>query len=162
MTTKTQELQRWIRQYRQETGIKEVDNRELAVWLKAKGWPMPKPQDPVDLLARQLSEASRLEIRVDEVTGRDYRAYHCFEVTQPNGKQLHLWVDIDEAKRPQMWKALINKRDQMAGEAVRMADDQDHWNRKNPDQEPIAIPLDFGPDVEWSRNAPGDDEKKAS
>lgn len=60
--------------------------------------------------------------------------------------------------RVQMWKALINKREQMVGEAGRMADDQDHWNRINPDQEPINIPLDIGPDVEWSRNAPGEDE----
>jgi len=159
MATRTQELQRWIRQYRFETGIKEVDNRELALWLKAKGWTMPVPTDPVDILAKQLSEAARLETRRDSVTGRDYRAYHCYTVPQPGTTQLHLWVDIDEANRRQMWKSLIKKREQMVGEAVRVADDQDHWNRINPGEEPINIPLDFGPDVEWSRNAP--DEKSA-
>jgi hypothetical protein len=159
MATKPQELQRWIRQYRQESGIKEVDHHDLAVWLKAKGWPMPTPANPIDMLAKQISEAARQETRRDSATGRDYRAYHCFKVPQPNGTQLHLWVDIDEATRSQMWKSLINKREQMVGEAVRVADDQDHWNRINPSQEPINVPLDFGPDVEWSRNAPGEDEK---
>src|SRR5690349_7257524 len=136
MATKPQELARWMVVYRRETGIKEVDHRELAQWLKKKGWPMPVPDDPIDLLAKQLSEVARQETRKDTVTGREYRAYHAFSVPQPNGTQLHLWVDIDEATRKQMVKSMVNKREQVVGEVVRMADDCDHWNRINPKEEP--------------------------
>lgn len=156
--TKTQELQRWITEYRRTTGIKEVDHHELAKWLKKKGWPMPRPKDEVDLLAKQISEAARQQTRQDRTTGDEYRAYHSFTVMSGSG-QLTLWVDIDEATRPQMWKSSMNKREQMVGEAWRLTIDVEHWNRVNPDQEPIQVPLDFGPDVEWRKNAP---DKKAS
>lgn len=159
MASKHVELQRWIREYRSKTGIKEVDHHKLAKWLKARGWKMPEPQDPIDMLAKQLSEAARLETREDEVTGHEYRAYHSFTVKLPNGQQLHLWVDIDEASRQQMLKSSMNKREQMIGEALRLANDVEHWNRINPDKEPIQIPLDFTDDVEWRRNAPEEDEK---
>lgn len=159
MATKRQELARWIHEYRRVTKIKEVDHHELAMWLKKRGWPMPVPADPIDLLAKQLSEAARHETREDRTTGEDYRAYHAFTVPQPNGQQLTLWVDIDEATRLQMWKSGVNKREQMVGEALRHTIDFEHWNRINPDQEPLQFPLDFTDDVEWRRNAPNEDEK---
>jgi hypothetical protein len=159
MAGKRQELARWIYEYRRTTGIKEVDHHNLATWLKKRGWPMPVPADPVDMLAKQLSEVARLETRKDNVSGEDYRAYHAFTVPQPNGQQLTLWVDIDEATRSQMRKSGINKREQMVGEAVRHTIDFDHWNRINPDQEPLQFPLDFTDDVEWRRNAPDENEK---
>ena len=157
--TKTQELQRWIREYRSTTGIKEVNHHELAAWLKRKGWPMPKPKTDVDLLAEKISEAARLETRQDKITGDQYRAYHSFTVPNGSNGQLTLWVDIDEATRVQMWKSTVNKREQMVGEAWRLTIDVEHWNRINPDQEPIQVPLDFQPDVDWRRNAPNEDEK---
>lgn len=121
---------------------------------------MPKPKTDVELLAEKISEAARLETRQDKVTGLQYRAYHSFTV--PNGGgQLTLWVDIDEATRPQMWKSTMNKREQMVGEAWRITIDVEHWNRINQDKEPIQVPLDFAPDVEWRRNAPNEDEKSA-
>ena len=73
--------------------------------------------------------------------------------------QLTLWVDSDEANRRQMDKLAKKFRDQMVGEAFRLAMTVEHWNRINPDEEPIQIPLDLGPDVEWMRNAPNEDEK---
>jgi hypothetical protein len=156
--TKTQELQRWIGEYRRTTGIKEVDHHDLAKWLKRKGWPMPKPKDEIDLLAKQISDAARLQTRQDTVTGDEYRAYHSYTVPSGNG-QLTLWIDIDEATRPQMWKSTVNKREQVVGELWRMAIDTEHWSRINPDQEPIQVPLDFTYDIEWRKNAPNEGEK---
>ena len=156
--TKTQELQRWIREYRRTTGIKEVDHHILAEWLKKKGWPMPKPKSDVEMLAKQISDAARLETRQDKIAGEEYRAYHSFTV--PSGKgQLTLWVDIDEATRSQMWKSTVNKREQVVGELWRMTIDTEHWSRVNPDEDPIQMPLDFTDDIEWRRNVPKDDEK---
>ena len=58
-----------------------------------------------------------------------------------------------------MVKSAQNKREQMVGEAWRVTIDLEHWNRINPDKDPIKIEMDFGPDIEWRRNAPNEDEK---
>jgi hypothetical protein len=55
-----------------------------------------------------------------------------------------------------MLKCFVQRRQQMVGDAVQLADDVDHWNYVNPAEAPIRIPFDFGPDIEWSRNAPGE------
>ena len=158
MARKAQELQRWIREYRRVTGLKEVDHHELARWLKAKGWPMPKPRNDIDLLAKQISDAARQDTRLESTTGLEYRAYHSFTARSIHGQRT-LWVDIDEATRQQMLKSTMNKREQMVGEAWRMTVDVEHWNRSNPAQEPIEVPLDFSDDVEWRRNTPQASEK---
>lgn len=70
-----------------------------------------------------------------------------------------LWIDIDEptTTRNTMLKCLINHREQMIGEAVQIDNDTEHWNRTHPDQEPIQIPLDFTPDVEWRKQSADED-----
>ena len=50
----------------------------------------------------------------------------------------------------------------MVGEAVRMADTADHWNRMHPNEEPIQMELDFAPDVLWARHAPPEGDEKAA
>ncbi len=49
------ELQRIIRLYREETGESELDMHEIARFALSKGWPMPKPKSPIDLLAEQIT-----------------------------------------------------------------------------------------------------------
>jgi hypothetical protein len=58
-----------------------------------------------------------------------------------------------------MVKALTQYREQMVGEAVMASDTADHWSRVNPGQQRILFETDFTDDVEWRRNAPGEDEK---
>jgi hypothetical protein len=155
VANKTQELQKLIRWYKQETGIKDVNMHAVAEFAMEHGWKMPKPKSEVDLLAQDLSKAAREEIRVDRKTGKPYRANHAY--TAPNGQgQLTLWIDIDEAPRFVMHKSLINRRNQMVGDALQLRLDQLHWNAINPNDEPIEIPLDFEDDVEWRLNTPDD------
>ena len=45
----------------------------------------------------------------------------------------------------------------MVGDGVQLTFDADHWNSIHPDEEPIDIPMDFVPDVEWRKNAPDED-----
>ena len=152
---KNQEKQRLLRAYRDQTGEKEVDMRDVARFAVRMGMKLPDPIDPIDRLAKQFSLAARQETRVDKVTGRPYRANHAWP-TMKDGEQTHLWVDMDEAPRDRMFPSLQNRREQMVGDAVQLTFDAEHWNRMNPDQEPIVIELDFGPDVEWRRNTPED------
>lgn len=155
--TKTEEMQRIIQRYKKEHNVTEVDLYEVSKYAAKKlGWPLPKPKDPIDLLANQFAKAARQETRHDKKTGRPYRVNHAVPVTQ-GSRQYNLWVDIDEAPRPQMHKSCIRRREQMVGDALQLTLDIDHWNDTNSDKEPIVMPLDLEPDVEWRKNSPEED-----
>jgi hypothetical protein len=153
--SRSEEIQRWHRQYRMETGIKEVDLREFAAWMVQKGWPEPKPVSPLDQLTKQCSAALREETRNDRETGEPYRANHYYTVTR-DGENYRLWVDIDEAPRKPMHTALTMRREQSVGDVTQMTRDADHWNRINPEEEPIVLELDFTLDVEIRRSTPAE------
>ena len=153
MATKHEEMQYMIRRYKEETGKKEIDMKDVARWALLNGWPAPKPVDPVDRFARDLSKAAREEIRNDAKTGRPYRANHAV-ITEVGGQQAIVWIDIDEAPRKPMHKSLIQRREQMIGDGLQLTLDADHWNSINPTENPIVIPMDFTDDVEWRKNAP--------
>jgi hypothetical protein len=144
--------------YMQETGKTAVDMHDVARWALTKGWKLPKPADPIDLLAKQFSRAAREQTRRDPTTGRSYRAYHSFPEAQGEA-QLVLWVDIDKAARKPMVKSVNQRREQMVGDAVQLTFDIDHWNGIHPSEEPITVPLDFAPDVEWRKNSPIEDDE---
>lgn len=158
MSTKTQEMQRVIRRYREKTGVKEWDMHEVAKFATGIGWPLPEPPKPIDILAKQFSQAAREEVKHDKKTGRPYRVNHAFKVSR-GGEQLTFWVDIDEATRKTMLKSAVNRREQMVGDALQLTLDLDHWNRVNSKEEKIELPLDLGPDVNWRLNAPDENEK---
>lgn len=153
--SKHAERQKLIRYYKRETGEKEIDMEKVARFAVSKGWKLPEPIDPIKRLAEDFASSAREETRVDKDTGRPYRANHVYVVTR-GGTQLHLWVDIDEASREPMIKACVMRREQMVGDAVQLSFDMEHWNRRNPTEQPIDLPMDFGPDVEWRKNAPKD------
>lgn len=112
---KTEDLQKLIRLYKEETGTKEVDLHEVAVFARDMGYPLAQPADPLDLLVKDLARAAREETRLDKKTGRSYRVNHA--VPAPGG-QFTFWVDIDEnPPRTHMVKSLTNRREQMVGMA---------------------------------------------
>ena len=129
--------------------------KEVAKFAVSKGWELPPPTAPIDKLAKEFSQAAREEIRHDKKTKRPYRANLAIAVRQGN-EQLYLWLDIDDTNttRPRMLMNLIQRREQMVGDALQMTYDQDHWNGIHPDQEPISLPLDLTDDVEWRKNGP--------
>lgn len=161
MATKHQRMQSLIRFYKFETGQKEVDMHEVAAWAVRRGFPLPKPAEALDMLAKEFAKAAREEIRHDSQTGRPYRANHAFP-TSHGAQSSMLWIDIDEAPRSPMLKSLMKRREQMVGDGLQLSLDADHWNGSNLNEEPIVIPLDFTDDVEWRKNAPDDEEQEAS
>ena len=156
MATKRRQMQNLIRYYKDETGEKEIDMHKVAAYAAKKGWPLPRPVDPLDMLAKQFSSAAREETRYDKKTGRPYRANHAVNTFQ-GGQQLTLWIDIDEAPRKPMLKSLINRREQMVGDGLQLTLDADHWNSIHSDEGPITLPMDFTDDIEWRKNAPSED-----
>lgn len=153
MAIKRQDMQRFIRYYKEQTGNKEVNMHKVAEFAAQMGWKLPTPPSPINLLAKAFTQAAREETRKDQKTGRPYRANHAFTHTQGQ-EQMTLWVDIDEATRPQMWKSCVNRREQMVGDGLQLTLDADHWNCIHPEEEPILMPLDFTDDVEWRKNGP--------
>lgn len=158
--TKSEKLQDFVRFYKEKYGVISADMKDVAAEAEKMGWKMPNPKTPLDLLAAQFSDSQREEIRKDEETGRPYRANLAVSTWHGNTQSV-LWTDIDVATRPIAHKSLSQYRDQMVGEAVKMTLTADHWNRKNPTEQPITMQLDFGPDVEWELNAPQDDQNAA-
>lgn len=153
--TKNQQLQALINRYKQETGEKVVDMERVADWAIRLGATLPKPKTARELFAAQLADAARAEYRVDSKTGLSYRANHALRKKAGDGRQMVLWVDIEDASRPQMLWSLADRRQQMVGDAVHLKIDEMIWNSKHPDEEPIQQEMDFTFDVEERLNSPG-------
>jgi hypothetical protein len=159
MATKHELAQRMMHQYRDETGEKDVDMHKVVRFAVKRGWKLPKPEDPYDMLVKEFSAAAREEIRYDTKTKQPYRANHYFVIEQ-GGEQLRLWLDIDDdAPRYKMVKALGLRREQMIGDGLQLTRDAEHWNRINAEQEPIQLDMDLTDEIEWRKNAPGEDKK---
>lgn len=155
--SKRQERQRFIRHYKDVTGATEIDMHEVAKFAKRMGWDMPKPPSDVDMLAKLFAEDAQAERRYDDDTRKPYRAYHALPVSgQPS---LFVYIDIDDATRNQMQKSAVNRREQMVSDGYQLTLDLDHWNKINPDQEPIVLPMDLTLDIDI-RKASDDEDRK--
>ena len=145
-----------IRQYKRETGTTEIDMRKVAKWAEKKGVKAPQPKSPLELLAKQFTDAARSEIKHDPDNGRPYRVYHA--VRHDGQLGLFTWIDIHEAPRRVMQKSLVQRREQMVGDGVQLTFDLMFWNKMHPNEETINLPMDLSPDIEWRLNAPDDED----
>jgi hypothetical protein len=153
--SKRQERQRFIRHYKDVKGEQEIDMHKVAAYAKSVGWKMPTPPSDVDMLAKLLAEDAQAERRYDKQTGKPYRAYQAIPV--PSGQlNLFVYVDTDEATRPQMVKSTMHRREQIVTDAYSLTLDLDHWHSIHPSEEQIELPLDLAFDVELRKAA--DDE----
>ena len=144
--------------YREASGVVEADLDRFIDFALKEGWPLPPPQDPRDRLKQYFTQVIREEIKHDPVTGKPYRVNHAVPHKMPGQPTLYGWIDIDNAPpRESMWKALVLRREQMLDDGVAIRYDEGHWNRVNPDQEQIHLPMDLDEEIEWKLNAP--DEK---
>ena len=157
--SKRQNMQSFIRHYRDETGEREIDMRTVAEHAKRMGWKMPTPPSDIDLLAKQFTEAAHEERKYDKKTGKPYRVYHAIPVT--GQLSLFNYVDIDEANRKQMHMSSVNRREQMVSDGLNLQLDLDHWNGINPHEEPIELPMDLTMDIEIRKAADEDDSDAA-
>lgn len=153
--TRNEQLQALIQRYKEETGQKTVDMDAVAEWAIQRGATLPRPKTARELFAAQLADAARAEYRVDPKTGLSYRANHALRRRANDGRQSVLWVDIEDATRPQMHYSLSDRRQQMVGDAVHLKIDEMIWNSKHPNEEQIELDMNFTYDVEERLNSPG-------
>src|SRR5690349_2085347 len=112
MANALEQKQKFIRYFREQTGASEWNMHDVAIMAVKMGWALPKPADPMDLLAKQFADAAREETREDKATRQPYKANLSFATRQSSGRQLWLWFDVDDATRPQMVKGLHLYREQ--------------------------------------------------
>lgn len=155
MATRHQDMQRFIRHFREVTGKTEIDMKEVAKMAAEKGWPLPPPLTPLERLAQEFSRAAREETRTDGKTGRPYRVNHA--ITGGRG-QTTFWVEIETAPRKHMQKSAMQRREQTVGDIYQIVLDLDHWNRMHPAEKPIITQTDLTMDVELRKHV-SDDEK---
>lgn len=160
IVSKRQERQRFIRHYKEVTGENEIDMHKVAAFAKAEGWEMPKPPSEVDMLAKLFADDAQSERRYDDATGKPYRAYHALPV-KTGQLNLFVYVDIDDATRPQMHKSAVHRREQMVSDGYQLSLDLDHWNGVHPDQEPIDLPMDLELDIAMRKAMDDGDETAA-
>ena len=159
MSTMNERRQRFIRFYKEKNQTLEVNMRDVAALAREMGWKLPTPPDPLDMLAKQFSEAAGEETRIDKNTKRVYKANLAITERRRDGRQMTLWIDVDEnPPRHRMLKALHLYREQMVGEAVIGKNTADHWNSNNPGQQPLPFETDLTDDVKWRLNAPPDEK----
>ena len=88
----SRQKQHLIRQFKRETGETQIDMHKVAAYAVSKGWTLPTPRSPIDLLARQFADAARQEMRYDTATGKPYRANHAVGMGS-RGQYQWVWVD---------------------------------------------------------------------
>lgn len=159
MANKVEQMQRFARYYREQVG-RDVTMQEIALAAQKAGWKMPKPKDPIDILAKEFARAAREETRHDEETGDPYRANIAYTLTLGNEVKTY-WGDIDEASRLKMLKNVALRREQMIGDGLQLTYDANHWNRVHPNEEPVQVELDFTDEVQWKMNTPKEGEEAA-
>lgn len=161
--SKIAERQRLIRAFRDETGETEVDMRKVAEFAVSKGWPLPAPADPIDILARLFVDAARVEIRSDPKTGHPYRANHAVPKRAATGQLTFSWIDMDNPKTDatSMRASMVMRREQMVDDGLQLTFDQEHWKNIRPEEDWIELPMDLTLDIEIRRAAIDDEDDAA-
>src|SRR5665213_1602340 len=150
MSTVNERRRKFIRYFKELRATPEVNMHEVAGLAKEMGWKMPVPPDPLEMLAKQFSEAAGEETRLDKVTKRVYKASLAITERAKDGRQMTLWIDVDDnPPRHRMAKGLHLYREQLVGEAVIGKNTADHWSRIKPAQPPLPFETDLTDDVNW-------------
>ena len=143
-------LQEFIHLFHELEG-RPVSLREVAAWaIREKLW-QPPVTSSVDLLAKQLSQAARVDY-ISDMSGRRVRRFHArrMDVVLPDGemKQETFWDDITTAQPEHMHMAFQQRRRLIVSDCHQLKTDvasyNDNWNPGNP----IQMSWDFTEDVE--------------
>lgn len=153
MATKDQIIQRFARIYREEYGVDEIDTNAFADYLISKGLKPPPMPTARELMAKAAKRALKHEVRHDELTGHPYHGWHAVPKNRDaqTGQLMFSYVDIDDAPRDPMLKALTLRVSMMVDDGVQVTFDAEHWTRVNPDKAPISVEelLDLREQVQW-------------
>lgn len=146
MSTKSEQGQHIVQQYRKAGNKWPASMREVAAWaIEVRLW-APQPSAVVSQCAEELSRALRDEY-VTDPQGRRIRTKHA--ATYTDGKeQFVLWDDIRTAPPAHMKRAFQQRRHQILGDCKQLKADVDSFNDNRQPPQPIQIVFDFTLDLE--------------
>jgi len=146
MATRNEKLQAIWHHYETGQGHQPISAREAVEWAVAEGLLQLPDIDPLDVLAGQMADALREEVKIDS-KGRRYRVNHAVRVTK-GGAQYTFWGVMGFAPHDHMEKAFAQGRDQIIGDCVRLRIDVDVYNDLTRGAYPsVQLVLDFTDDV---------------
>lgn len=148
--TKAQMRQDIVSAYRAAGEEWPTDTKTMASWaIRNKLWEMPL-RNAIDICAQELAEAMREEYITDP-QGRRVRKKHAIR----KGKQLPLWVDIDDPKTTteQIEEAVQTRRAQIFSDCRQLKNDVDSYNENWNRSDPILMLWDFTEDLEESEQS---------
>jgi hypothetical protein len=139
-------------EWEESTGEDANNPDDFVVWAMENKKLLPRPQDLIKLLRKQVTGALRQAMRTDE-DGITYRAKQCVLISE-QGAQLRLWFDTDKGGTPTLrQKAVRQRRDAVANDVYRGLCDTEHMNKVFPDDPQLTFHLDFTDDCAERRAA---------
>jgi len=146
MATRNERFQSVWHHYESARGHQPIGAREAVEWAVAEGLLQLPDIDPIDILASQMADALREEVRTDS-KGRRYRVNHAVRVTK-GGVQYTFWGVMGFAPHEHMEKAFGQRRDQIIEDCVRLRTDVDVYNDMvSGEYSAVQLVLDFTDDV---------------
>jgi len=143
------QLQDIMHQYREETGVADLDLDTVLRWAEEKGL-VSRPQvDPRLKLKRDMAAAARDEVIIDE-NGDSVRRVHAYRINAGE-KQQTLWGFIEDMT-PQKWRTSMSHRRRGLKSGVLQCDrDNQYWNKHYNPGDPNILDWNFNPDVTEDR-----------
>ena len=146
MASYVEQLQRIVRNYREDGQRWPASSRAVAAWAISQNLWQPQRGALINQCAEQISRALREEYITDP-QGRRVRTKHSARVEE-DGEQLVLWDDIRTASRSHMRIAFQQRRHQIVGDCHQLKMDADSFNENQYPAHPIQISFDFTRDLE--------------
>jgi hypothetical protein len=133
------------------TGAEANNPDDFIAWAVENKKIVPRMQDYRKLLRKQVSNALRQAVRMDD-GGFSYRAKQCVSILQ-DGLQLRLWFDTDRGGTSNLRaKAVRQRRDGIASDVYKALCDVEHMSKLYPEEQ-LAFHLDFSEDCAERRAA---------
>ena len=148
--TKTEQIQRLVKEYREQGNEWPTDRRHIAAWIIRQGYWKPDDTSQIDMLAPDVSRALRSEYMTDP-QGRKIRKKHAAKFTHrlKSGKivQQTLWADIEEASADHMQLSFQQRRMQILGDCHQMKNDVDSYNENYNNGTQLQFSYNFEEDL---------------
>jgi hypothetical protein len=147
--THNEQLQQLVSRYKAAGEPWPATAHQIAEWaVQSKRW-TPQHYTIIAQFADQISRAMREEY-ITDLQGRRVRAKHVARILR-NGKQMALWVGIDDATpdhHKHMRIAFQQRRQQIVGDCQQLKTDVDSYNENNNPGGRISMVFDFTSDLE--------------
>ena len=134
--------------YAEETGVKEIDFNEMALWAEGKHW-NPSQSSARKKFARELARAASRDFIEDE-DGEPVRRRLSYTINTPR-KQGTFWKLMEDMSPEEYRTSAQVKRRRMRGEVLQADRDTRYFNNHYNPGDAIQLSWNFDLDVEESR-----------